>query len=106
MRGEIITLALLASLALCLGQQEDQLVEEFQVDQEVPEDHEDQEDHEDHEDQKETSRVCTFPSVACYDGSVRLSEQGNRYHSFQGIRWANISQWRPLIGPDPPDTEL
>ena len=97
MRGEIITLALLASLALCLGQQEDQLVEEFQVDQEVPEDH---------EDQKETSRVCTFPSVACYDGSVRLSEQGNRYHSFQGIRWANISQWRPLIGPDPPDTEL
>ena len=80
MRREIIALALLASLALCLGQQEDQLVEEFQVDQEVPE------VPEDHEDQKETSRVCTFPSVACYDGSVRLSEQGNRYHSFQGIR--------------------
>jgi len=38
-------------------------------------------------DEKETSRVCTFPSVACYEGSVLLSAQGNRYLSFQGIRF-------------------
>ena len=35
-----------------------------------------------------TSRVCTFPNLACYDGSVRETDQGTVYHSFQGIRFA------------------
>ena len=34
----------------------------------------------------DTSRVCTFPSVACYDGSILITDKGNKYHSFQGIR--------------------
>ena len=38
------------------------------------------------QEEDETSRVCTFPSVACYEGSVLKSDQGNRYLSFQGIR--------------------
>ena len=36
----------------------------------------------------QTSRVCTFPSVSCYDGSVRETELGTKYLSFQGIRFA------------------
>ena len=36
----------------------------------------------------ETRRVCTFPSVACYSGSVLETKAGGRYLSFQGIRYA------------------
>ena len=32
--------------------------------------------------------VCTFPDLACYQGSVKETDQGRKYLSFQGIRFA------------------
>ena len=48
---------------------------------------------------EETSRVCTFPSVACYEGSVLESALGNRYLSFQGIRSAERGPELTTRGP-------